>query len=85
MVGRKTYQEKLFVSFQLSNRIPSDNFYRRLKEILDLNFLYKEVKAYYGREGQESIDPTVFFRIMLIGYLENIISDRALVEHISML
>jgi transposase len=69
MIGKKTYQEKLFVSFQLSNRIPRDNFYRRLKEVLDLNFLYREVKAYYGNEGQKSIDPTVFFRIMLIGYL----------------
>jgi len=84
MLGEKTYQEKLFVSFQLSNRVPKDNFYRRLKAILDLKFLYKEVKTYYGREGQKSIDPTVFFRMMLIGYLENIISDRALIDHISM-
>jgi len=84
MLGRKTYQEKLFVSFQLSDRIPNDNFYRRLKEVLDLGFLYKAVKPYYGSEGQKSIDPTVFFRMMLIGYLENLISDRALVDHISM-
>jgi len=84
MLGEKTYQEKLFVSFQLSNRVPKDNFYRRLKAILDLKFLYKEDKTYYGREGQKSIDPTVFFRMMLIGYLENIISDRALIDHISM-
>jgi len=60
MLGRKTYQEKLFVSFQLSDRIPNDNFYRRLKEVLDLGFLYKAVKPYYGSEGQKSIDPTVF-------------------------
>ena len=84
MIGKKNYQEKLFINFQLSNRVPKDNFYRKLKEILDLNFLYKVVKPYYGTEGQKSIDPTVFFRMMLIGYLENIISDRALIEHISM-
>ena len=34
-------------------------------------------------KGQKSIDPTVFFRMMLICYLENIISDRTLIEHIS--
>ena len=84
MIGKKNYQEKLFLSFQLSNRIPKDNFYRRLKEVLDLSYLYKAVKPYYGNEGQKSIDPTVFFRMMLIGYQENIISDRALIDHISM-
>ena len=41
-------------------------------------------RPYYGSEGQKSIDPTVFFRLMLIGYLENIISDRQLIEHVSM-
>ena len=84
MIGKKNYQEKLFLSFQLSNRIPKDNFYRRLKEVLDLSYLYKAVKPYYGSEGQKSIDPSVFFRMMLIGYLENITSDRALIDHISM-
>lgn len=84
MIGTKNYQEKLFISFQLSKRVPKDNFYRQLKEVLDLNYLYKAVKPYYGNEGQKSIDPTVFFRMMLIGYLENITSDRALIDHISM-
>ena len=40
MQGKKEYQEKLFANFQLSERVPSHNFYRRLKEVLDLNFLY---------------------------------------------
>lgn len=84
MIGTKNYQEKLFISFQLSSRVPKNNFYRRLKEVLDLNYLYKAVKPYYGQEGQKSIDPTVFFRMMLIGYLENITSDRSLIDHISM-
>ena len=39
MQGKKDYQEKLFTHFQLSDRIPEENFYRRLKESLDLHFL----------------------------------------------
>jgi len=34
MQGKKEYQEKLFAHFQLSDRIPKDNFYRRLKDVL---------------------------------------------------
>lgn len=39
MQGKKSYQEKLFISFQLSDYIPADNFYRRLNDTLDLDFV----------------------------------------------
>jgi len=84
MQGKKEYQEKLFANFQLSERVPKNNFYRRLKEVLDLQFLYSRTKDFYGKSGQESIDPVVFFKICLVGYLENIISDRKLINHCSM-
>ncbi|WP_128544519.1 transposase [Larkinella soli] len=84
MQGRIHDHEKLITSFQLSSRIPKDNFYRRLKDTLDLTFLYEYTKACYGSTGNPSIDPVVFFKFMLIGYLENITSDRKLIEHCSM-
>ncbi len=84
MQGKKQYTEQLFKSFQLSDRVPEDNFYRRLKEILNLQWLYKETKKYYGTEGQQSIDPVVFFKLILIGYLENLGSDRRITGTVSM-
>jgi len=84
MQERKQYAEKLFTTFQLSNHVPVDNFYRRLKEGLELQWLYKSTKKYYGREGQASIDPVVFFKLILVGYLENLNSDRKIVTHSKM-
>ena len=84
MQGKKDYQEKLFANFQLSDRVPKDNFYRRLKAALDLHFLYVLTRPYYGDSGQKSIDPIVFFKLCLVSYLENIISDRKLISHCSM-
>lgn len=84
MQGKKKYQEKLFNSFQLSDRVPQENFYRRLKSELDLNFIYKLTDKYYGKEGQKSIDPIVFFKLILVGYLENLNSDRKIMNHASM-
>ena len=84
MQGKKYYQEKLFSSFQLSSRVPQNNFYRRLGTALDLSILYKLTNPYYGSCGQKSIDPVVFFKLCLVGYLENLISDRKLIEHCSM-
>lgn len=84
MQGKKEYQEQLFTSFQLSNHVPKENFYRRLSAVLDLRFLYNLTQPYYGDCGQKSIDPIVFYKLCLVGYLENIISDRKLIDHCSM-
>jgi transposase len=84
MQGKKDYQEKLFNSFQLSDRVPIENFYRRLKSELDLSFIRPLTKEYYGEEGQKSIDPIVFFKLILVGYLENLNSDRKIINHASM-
>ena len=81
MQGKKSYTEKLFTHFQLSDRVPEENFFRRLKGVLDLQWLYKATEQYYGSEGQQSIDPVVFFKLILVGYLENLSSDRKIVDH----
>ena len=84
MQGRKQHTEKLFLSFQLSEHVPEDNFYRGLKNFLDLRWLYKATAKYYGTEGQQSIDPVVFFKLILIGYLENLGSDRRIISTAAM-
>ena len=84
MQGKKDYQEKLFTHFQLSDHVPKENFYRRLKESIDLSFLYDLTKGYYGDCGKKSIDPVVFYKLCLVGYLENIIRNRQLMSHCSM-
>lgn len=84
MQGKKHYQESLFTNFQLSEHVSKSNFYRRLKQVLNLDYLYSLTKDYYGDSGQKSIDPVVFFKLCLIGYLENITSDRKLIESAGM-
>jgi transposase len=84
MQGRKNYQEKLFTSFQLSDRVPEGNIYRQVLKLIDFQFLYRATSSYYGREGQASVDPVVFFKLMLVGYMENIASDRKIIQSASM-
>ncbi len=61
--------------------MPKTNFYRQLASVLEVDFLYNRTQQYYGKSGQKSIDPVVFFKLCLVGYLENIISDRKLIQH----
>src|SRR5690606_28165485 len=83
MQGRKEFTPQLFYELSLDRLVPVDNFYRRINQELDFHFLYKSTKKYYGTQGQESIDPVVFFKILLVGYLNNINSDRALIRYCS--
>lgn len=83
MQGKKELTPKMLYQVHLQDLIPEHNFYRLLDKAIDFRFLYKATKDYYGAEGQESIDPVVFFKICLIGYLSNINSDRKLIEYCS--
>jgi len=76
MQGRKTFEDERELLFPLSAHVPEHNFYRRLKQQLDLDFLYELTQKYYGRCGQQSIDPVVFFKLCLISYLENITTQK---------
>lgn len=78
MQGIHTHQPKLFVSVTLDDLVPEDNFYHRLDVTLDLSILSSETRGYYEQEGQVSIDPLVFFKLLMIGYLNNLTSDRHL-------
>ena len=81
MQGHKQFVDKVVLRFRLSERVPKQNLYRRLAELLDWDFLYTQTQALYSHTGQPSLDPVVFFKLVLVGKLENIVSDRRLVEH----
>jgi len=83
MQGRKDIQPKMMYQVNINDLVSEENFYRKLSQTLDLMFLYKATAPYYGSEGQESIDPVVFFKICLVGYLNNINSDRRLIDYCS--
>lgn len=83
MQGRKEFTPKMLYQVHLTDLIPAHNFYRLLDRSIDFRFLYKATAKYYGDQGQESIDPVVFFKICLVGYLNNINSDRKLIEYCS--
>lgn len=83
MQGYKSLEPKLIYLVTLEELVPKYNFYRKLAQEIDFQFLYKQTEKYYGKEGQESIDPVVFFKILIVGYLNNIVSDRRLIEYCS--
>jgi transposase len=82
MQGKKEEQQKLFYTIGLDRLVPLDHPVRRIKEVLDLQFLYQETRRFYSTEGKPSIDPVVLFKLYLLGYLFGIQSERRLFREV---
>lgn len=82
MLGEKALLPKLFYDLSLEKLVPQDDFYRKLEEAVDLSWVRPMVANCYSDIGRPSIDPEVFLKIELIGYLEGIIYERELMRQI---
>lgn len=78
---RKREQDELFVAGSLYDLVPADHVLRRMNAVLDLSWLHDEVRDVYSQDkGRPSIDPESVLRLMLAGFLEGIVHDRALLR-----
>ena len=80
MMGRKNFKPRIFYRLSLEGMVPKDHLVRSLDRVLNLDFVPRLCKKYYSHTGQPSIDPIVLFKMMLIGYLFGITSERKLAE-----
>jgi transposase len=79
MMGRlKRDQEQLFYSFRLEEAVPDDHLVPSIAAVLDLSWVHGELEPYYSRFGRPSIDPALMIRMLRVGYVFAIRSERAL-------
>ena len=71
-------QGQLFYSFSLDDAVPDDHPVREIAAVLDLSWVHAELASYYPQLGRPSIDPVLMIRMLIIGYLFAIRSERAL-------
>ena len=80
MMGhQRDYQNKFFITgFNLDKRIWDDHPLRKIREKIDFDFIYEEVKDSYGFKGNISVPPPVILKMMLLLVLYNVRSEREL-------
>src|SRR3974377_867643 len=79
MMGRLNHdQEQFFYSFRLDEAGPCDPPVREIGAVLDLRWVHSELAPYYSRLGRPSIDPVLMIRMLIVGYVFAIRSERAL-------
>ncbi len=84
MMGHLPRTESLFYYFRLEEQIPEDHLLRLIDRHIDLSFVRERLKGMYSSTGRPSIDPEVLLRLLLVGYLYGITSERRLVEEVRM-
>src|SRR4249920_2169282 len=83
MMGRlKHEQEQLFYSFRLDEAVPDDHSVRAIAAVLDLSWVRAELAAHYSPTGRPSIDPLLMIRMLIVGYVFAIRSERALCREV---
>ena len=81
-MGRQTSAEPLFYIFCLEDHVPPDHPLRQIDRLLDLRPVREGMAKHYSAIGRPSIDPELMIRMLLIGYLQGIRSERRLVEEV---
>jgi transposase len=79
MMGRLNHdQEQLFYSFRLDEVVPHDHPVRKIAAVLDLSWVHSELARFYPKMGRPSIDPELMIRMLIIGYVFALRSERAI-------
>ena len=83
MMGRlKSDQGQLFYEFHLSDAVPEDHLVRKIDAALDLSWLRSELAPHYSSTGRPSIDPELMIRMLVVGYVFAIRSERLICREV---
>ena len=82
MMGQQDRSEALFYYFRLEDQVPENHLLRLIEKHISFGFVREKLKESYSDTGRPSIDPELLLRILLIGYLYGITSERKLVEEL---
>ena len=83
MMGRLSGdQDRLFYEFDLDEAVPSEHLVRRIDGVLDLSWLHGELAPFYSHTGRPSVDPELMMRMLIIGYVFAIRSERQLCSEV---
>lgn len=83
MMGRKSGQIGMLM-VDMGSMIPSGHLLKKIDATVNFDFIYEILAPYYPPVGRPSVDPVCMFKMLLVGYLYGIKSERRLVEEIQL-
>ena len=83
MMGRQSRQMAM-IFVDIESLIPENHLLRKIERMVSFDFIYDLLAPYYPATGRPSVDPVSMFKMLLIGYLYGIKSERRLVEEVQL-
>jgi len=84
LLGKKDRSDKMFYYVDIDKLIPEDHLLRLVHRYVDFSFVRRKVQHLYSDTGRPSIDPELMLRMLLVGYLYGVTSERRLCEEVKM-
>jgi transposase len=82
MMGIDGDKQNQLMYINLDDLVPQDHLLRDIRQKVDFTFIYEKVRHLYSPMGRKSIDPVLLIKMLLIGYLYGILSERKLEQDI---
>jgi transposase len=85
MLRSNLNQQTAYELICIEELVPSDHLLRKIDQHIDFSFITDKVRAYYcENNGRPAIDPILLFKMLFIGYLFGVRSERRLEKEIQM-
>lgn len=84
MKGRQRREEPMFTYVRLEELVPKTHILRRIDQTIGFSVVHEKTEELYSHTGRPSVDPEVMIRMMVVGYLYGITSERRLCEEVSL-
>ncbi len=78
------FEAKWYYGLSLERLVPDDHLLRLIANAVDFSFIRPLCRPFYSHTGRPSVDPVVLFKMLLIGYLYGIPSERRLARELSL-
>jgi transposase len=84
MMGKDGEKQSQLLFVDLEELVPEDHLLRKIKLAVDFSFIYELVRPLYSEIGRRSVDPVLLIKMLLVGYLYGISSERKLEQEIKL-
>ena len=78
MMGKRVMAEPVFSTVRIDDHLPANHLLRAVDALLDTAFVRRIMAPHYSLIGRPSVDPELMIRMLLVGYLNGVRSERKL-------
>src|SRR5262245_4754884 len=84
MMGRREGGQGQFrYAFDLDKVVPPDHLLQQIDSVIDLSWVHKKLAPYYSDTGRPSIDPVLMIRMLIVGYVFALRSERRICAEVA--